>query len=154
MTCRHGGTLGYEELHLLLDGQPSEPDSVSPWNGESDEQDAQQGQEIECGLENPVPWRNARRTEAARLDFARSADAARAIKSMDLKKLRARTKNCVATRSKPKLHAINRRGEHGGRHQDNRCSTDTRNTRRSSFSRPHLRSREEHAHDILFVERS
>ena len=69
----------------------------------------------------------------------------RAIKSMDLKKLRARTKNCVATRSKPKLHAINRHGKHGGRHQDNRCSTDTRNTRRLSFSGPHLRSREEHS---------
>ncbi|MBR2673446.1 MAG: hypothetical protein IKE32_02555 [Aeriscardovia sp.] len=51
MTCRHGGTLGYEELHLLLDRQSSEPDSASPWNGESNEQDAQRGQEIECGLE-------------------------------------------------------------------------------------------------------
>lgn len=78
----------------------------------------------------------------------------RAIKSMDLKKLCARTKNCVATRSKPKLHTINRHGKHGGRHQDNCCSTDTRNTRRLSFSGPHLRSREEHDHDILFVERS
>lgn len=59
LTCRHGGTLGYEELHLLLDGQSSEPDSASSWNGESDEQDAQRGQE-----------------EAARLDFALPADAA------------------------------------------------------------------------------
>ncbi len=141
MTCRHGGTLGYEELHLLLDGQSSELDSASPWNGESDEQDAQRTRRLNAAWKNPVPWRNARRTEAAQLDFARPADAASRHQIDGSEETPRQDKELRCN----KIEAEASYNQHGGRHQDNRCSTDTRNTRRLSFSGPHLRSREEHA---------